>query len=120
MVGNQQQLAKSGNGHTNARSKRPIFSGQRFVVFDWMLEDLARTLGSHTDAFDLHSWFFDLDAKAVKSKLVMPKAEQWPWLQAELLAEAAKRHLPIASPVTHSTKTQHNIAELQKFARGDA
>jgi hypothetical protein len=85
-----------------------------------MLEDLARTLGPHTEAFDLHSWFFDIDAEAVKSNLVMQKSEQWTWLQAQLLTEAHKRRLPIAAPMTHSTKTQHNISELQKFARGDA
>ncbi len=80
----------------NGRSKRPIFSGQRFVVFDWMLEDMARTLGAHADGFDLHSWFFDLDAAAVDSGAVLAKAEVWPWLQAQLVDEAKRRGLPMA------------------------
>ncbi len=107
----------NGNGH-NARSKHPIFSGQRFVVFDWMLEDIGRTLGNHLDAFDVHEWFFSLDARAVKDSIVKPKNDWWPWIQAELLAEAEKRGLPTAEPKKFgvTTKTAGNAAALKRFA----
>lgn len=105
----------NGSGGTHARSKHPVFSGERFVVFDWMLEDMIRTLGPHTDKFDLHEWFFSLDAQARTSELVIARAEQWPWLQAALLDEATKRGLPIAT-VTKTTKTSGNAASLKRFA----
>ena len=108
--------ANSGkNGSVNNRSKRPIFSGQRFVVFDWMLEDMMRTLGSHTDDFDLHAWFFDLDARAEKNNLVIPRNEQWPWLQTALTQEAHARGLPFASsaPQVVSDIGRQNIANAQ-------
>lgn len=80
-----------------ARSKRPIFSGQRFAVFEWQLDDLMRLLGAHTEAFDLHAWFFALDARAVKSGEVVPQRDSGAWLQARTLEEARRRGLPIAS-----------------------
>ena len=79
-----------------ARSKRPIFSGQRLVVFEWQLGDLMRMLGSHADAFDLHAWFFTLDARAVASQCVIPQRDSGAWLQGETLTEAIRRGLPIA------------------------
>lgn len=78
-----------------SRSRHPVFKGQRFVVFDWMLDDLARMLGPHTEAFDVHAWFFDLDAKAIAEGVVHEQREWWPWIQAQLLAEAKKRGLPV-------------------------
>lgn len=89
----------NGNGHqpVNARSKHPIFQGQRFVVFDWMLEDLMRSLGEHTNAFDLHEWFFTLDSQAAKDNRVMSKTDWWPWIQGELISEAKRRNLPIGT-----------------------
>ncbi len=86
---------KTPNG-VNSRSRRPIFQGQRFVIFDWMLEDLSRILGPHTDDFDIHSWFFDLDGQAVKTGLVKAKNDWWPWVQAEIMLEAGRRGLPIS------------------------
>jgi len=82
----------------DASSKRPIFSGQRFAVFEWQLEGLERLLGRHYEAFDLHAWFFDLDAQAVKSQEVIPQRDNGQWLQARTLTEAKRRGLPIASP----------------------
>lgn len=84
----------------DARSKRPIFNGQRFVVFEWMLDDLMRVLGPHTDDFDLHEWFFTLDASAVASGQVVPQRDGGAWLQAQTLAEARRRGLPIAQTVS--------------------
>ncbi len=107
----------NGNGHVNGRSRRPVFSGQRFVVFDWMLEDLSRTLGSHTEAFDLHEWFFQIDALAVKQAGVIAKEDQWPWLQRALMAEVEKRGLPISSaPAQLDKRTQDNLAAAKRFA----
>lgn len=79
-----------------ARSKRPIFSGQRLVVFEWMLDDLMRALGPHGENFGLDQWFFDLDQQAVNSGLVIPQRDGGQWLQAQTLAEAKRRGLPIA------------------------
>lgn len=79
-----------------ARSKRPIFSGQRLTVFEWMLDDLAKLLGSYVDAFDLHAWFFDLDAQAMAANMVIPQRDGGVWLQAQTLAEAQRRGLTIA------------------------
>ena len=82
---------------TTARSNRPIFDGQRITIFEWMLDELMKVLGSHTNDFDLHEWFFALDQKAMAMPVVIARTEQWPWIQAELLAEAEKRGLPIAT-----------------------
>lgn len=105
----------NGNGHdqptVNARSHRPIFQGQRFVVFDWMLEDMGRILGrERLEAFDVSAWFFELDAQIVADNHVIPKTEQWNYIQAALLAEAAKRGLPIVS-VPPPTKRKASISE---------
>lgn len=108
----------NGNGH-NARSKHPIFAGQRFVVFDWMLEDIGRTLGSHLDDFDIHQWFFDLDVRAGKEALVKSKNDWWPWIQNELVTEAEKRGLPVAKPkkMGVTPKTAGNAAALDRFLK---
>jgi len=79
----------------DARSKRPMFTGQRLTVFEWMLDDCMRTLGEHADAFDLHEWFYELDAQAVRSNLVIPRKQTGDWLQAQLVAEAQRRGLPL-------------------------
>lgn len=86
--------------HKKSGGKRPIFEGQRFVIFQWMHDELARVLGAYTEAFDLHAWFFDLDAKAVTDGLIMAKEGWWPWVQTELLAEATHRGLPVTSRVS--------------------
>lgn len=103
----------------NARSKHPVFKGQRFVVFDWQLEDLSRMLGSHTDAFDLHAWFFDLDAKAVSDGFVVPQRDGGKWLQEQTQAEAIRRGIPIAASGPVNAKTAGNMAAAARFiARG--
>lgn len=79
----------------DSRSKRPIFTGQRLTVFEWQLDDCARTLGEFTDAFDLHEWFYALDAQAVSQGLVIPKRDGGEWLQSQLVAEAQRRGLPL-------------------------
>jgi hypothetical protein len=60
------------------------------------LDDCVKTLGKHTDSFDLHAWFYALDASLVDSNLVLPKRDGGRWLLAELIKEAQKRRLPVA------------------------
>lgn len=95
----------SGEKPIDARSGRPIFKGQRLVVFEWMLDDCLQILGEHADTFDLHDWFFVLDVLATKQGLVIPKRDGGAWLQAQLVAEAQKRGIPLrmatAAPVVN-------------------
>lgn len=77
-------------------SKRPIFCGQRFTVFEWQLEQLAKLLGSNLDAFDVHTWFYDLDEQARRSEAVIPQRDNGAWLLAQTLAEAQRRGLRLA------------------------
>ncbi len=103
-----------------ARSKRPIFQGQRFVVFEWMLSDLARLLGANTDAFDLHAWFFELDARAETANILVPQRDGGKWLQERTQEEALRRGLPVAVPITSNPKTVGNVAAAARFvARGE-
>jgi uncharacterized protein YdaU (DUF1376 family) len=81
----------------NARSKRPIYQSDRFVVFDWQFDDLSKMLGPHFEAFGLDEFFDALSQQSRASGLVIPKAEAWPWLQAQILTEAQRRGLPMAS-----------------------
>jgi len=106
----------------DARSKRPIFAGQRLVVFEWMLDDLTRMLGSHVEEFDLHDWFYALDAKAVQSGQVIPQRDGGKWLLAQTQAEAARRGLPIATaePARDYVADTHAAAErLRELLRRD-
>lgn len=60
-----------------------------------MLDECIKTLGTLTESFDLHEWFFTLDAELVKAGEVAPKRDGGAWLQARLLAEAERRGLPL-------------------------
>lgn len=110
----------NGNDHPpiTARSKRPIFTGQRLTVFEWMLDDCAQTLGPLTDAFDLHAWFFVLDAELVKAAIVLQKRDGGVWLQSQLVAEAQRRGLPIAvatpPPSKRSAQLAHTVATIAR------
>ncbi len=75
----------------DARSKRPIFKGQRFVVFEWMLDDLRRLLGPRFEDFDLHAWFSDLDGRALEDGVTVPQRDGGKWLQEQTLAEIERR-----------------------------
>lgn len=88
------QEHKSGGG-----SKRPIYTSDRFCVFEWQLDELSRILGPHVEAFDLHAFFDLLTQQSRTHGLVIPKAEVWPWLQAQVSAEARTRGLPMACGV---------------------
>lgn len=87
---------QNGNGNGSANSKHPVFTGQRVTVFEWMLTECLGILGTHAEAFDLHAWFYDIDAEAVKGGIVIPKRDRGAWLQEQLVTEAQKRGLPLA------------------------
>jgi uncharacterized protein YdaU (DUF1376 family) len=97
----------------DARSKRPIFKGQRLVVFDWMLDDLARMLGTHTNTFDLHSWFFTLDQQAVDAGTLVPQRDGGRWLQERTLEEAARRGLIPAAE--HKSKLTQALEKASRW-----
>lgn len=78
-----------------ARSKRPIFTGQRVTVFEWMRNECRKTLGPHFDTFDIDEWFHILDAQTVAAEVVVPKRDGGQWLQAQLVAEAQRRGLAL-------------------------
>lgn len=107
----------------SSRSKRPIFSGQRFVVHEWQLDDLMRMLGSQVEDFDLHEWFFTLDAQVLKSREIIPQRDGGAWLQAQTLAEVSRRGLTIAvaTPPTQASKRVAGlIAGGEKFLKSGA
>jgi uncharacterized protein YdaU (DUF1376 family) len=103
----------------DARSKRPIFKGQRFVIFEWQLDDLRRLLGQAFESFDVHSWFFELDSRAAAADLAVPQRDGGKWLQEQTLDEAAKRGIAIATTQQGTGKTAGNAAAAARFvARG--
>lgn len=106
-------------GGTDARSKRPIFKGQRLTVFEWMLDDLSRLLGRHTQDFDLHGWFYTLDQQMVDSDTLIPQRDGGRWLHDRTMEEAARRGLPVTAAASHNPKTAGNLAAAARFvARG--
>lgn len=83
----------------NARSGHPVYTSDRFAVFEWQFDELSKMLGGHFEAFDISAFFDALTQQSRTDGLVIPKAEAWAWLQAEVLAEAKRRGLPMASAV---------------------
>lgn len=83
----------------------PIFQGQRFVVFEWQVEQLARLLGPLLDDFDLYEWFFTLDARVAKSPEIIPQRDGGVWLQAQTLAEAHRRGMPVADGTVEAPRS---------------
>lgn len=114
---NPQQMPPQPLQKPNGRSKHPIFQGQRFVVFDWMLEDIGRILGTHLNDFDIDAWFYTLDARAVKEKAVKAKDAWWPWLQAELVLEASKRGLSGTPAHDRAIKEAAENAEVLRLVK---
>lgn len=94
------------------RSKRPIFSGQKLTVFEWMLDECMKTLGTFTDQFNLHEWFFTLDSHAMQANLVIPKRDNGAWLFSQLRAEIERRQLPITFATAAAEPTNKRIAGL--------
>jgi hypothetical protein len=78
---------------TEARSKRPIFSCSRFVVWEWLFDDLRKLLGPHLEDFYLDEWFYTLSAKADAERLTLNKHDAGKWIYDETVAEAERRGL---------------------------
>lgn len=110
-----------GHGHTRApdtRSKRPIFSGQRLTVFEWFLDKAEQILGpKHFMAFDIHEWFFTLDAHAAKADVVIPQRDNGAWLEQQLIAEATRRELPVAVNAPQLSKRGMRDAAAMQLMR---
>lgn len=96
----------------DARSRHPVYMSDRFAVFEWQFDELSKMLGGHFEAFDIMAFLDGLSQKSRTDGLVIPKAEVWPWLQAQVLAEAKRRGLPMASAVPVVDKAD-KAAELR-------
>jgi len=101
----------------DARSKRPVFKGSRFVVFEWQLDDLRKMLGSHFDAFDMHQWLSDLDVKVDRANVVVPQRDSGKWLYEQTLDEAIRRGLPVVTTSQGTGKTAGNAAAIARFIK---
>ena len=77
--------------------QRPVFQGCRFVVHAWQIALLARLLGPHAETFDLHAWFFELDARVTDSPELIPQFDGGRWLVARTVEEAEHRGLFVAA-----------------------
>lgn len=103
LPGEQKQIQKQIQIHPSKEQKdlraapSPVvmFKGQRLVVFEWQVDELATILGDKVDAFDLHEWFFTLDKLATDRGLVIPKRDGGKWLQAQFVAEAQRRGIAL-------------------------
>jgi len=102
----------------DARSKRPIFTGNRLTVFEWMLDECTRILGPHTEQFRLDEWFDVLDRSMVSRNLLMPKRDSGAWLQSELVAECNRRGIliRIATPATLGKQTNRLAAAIASLS----
>lgn len=109
--------ATTTGGESTARSKRPIYQSDRFVVFEWQFDDLGRLLGSHLDAFDLHAFFDALSKQSRDAGLIIPQRDSGAWLQHQVLTEAQRRGLPIAV-VTAPSKQAQKFAGILKNMKG--
>ncbi len=112
----QDAVSSNSNGNGGGPSKRPIYQSDRFVVFEWQLDNLSRMLGSHAAGFDLHAWFDTLTQQSRTAGLVIPKRCD-DWLQAQTIAEAQRRGLQIATgaPVLgkQSTRILNMLAKIK-------
>lgn len=103
---------KDSEKEPQSRSKRPIFTGQRLTVFEWQMENHAQILGPYTESFDLHEWYFALDAAMNRTNQVIPKRDGGAWLESQLLAECHRRGLPVAQPEQFGKQTTRLAAAL--------
>jgi len=119
--GNQQQAEQlpttappdNGNGNDQPKKKKPLISGKALTIHDWMLTDCEKTLGGYAAEFDLLAWFWALDERAWNDGLVIPKRDGGAWLQAELVAEAQRRGLPLR----FATVTKQSAWEQEIWAK---
>lgn len=78
-----------------------------------------RLLGDHTEAFDLHAWFFELDARMAKSPELVPQRDSGKWLQTRTLEEAARRGLAIGSAQPAASAHDSSAEILAEIQRQD-
>ena len=109
----------SGNGHKpSTRSKRPIFECERFVVFDWQLDDLSRVLGpTNLENFNIHEFLFDLSARVRNSPEIIPARDGGRWLQEQVIAEARQRGLTLATVPRLSKRTSRLLNAVAAINR---
>lgn len=100
---------------TNARSKHPVYTSDRFAVFEWQFDELSKMLGAHFEGFALDEFFDRLTQESRASGLVIPKSEAWGWLQAQVLAEAQRRGLPMASTEPVRDKAAERRAQDERI-----
>jgi hypothetical protein len=119
----KERLERESERKPDARSKRPIFTGNRLTVFEWQLDECINNLGPHIEEFGLDEWFWQLDAMAVHQGLVLPKRDGGEWLQAQLLAECKRRGIPLklatakdAGP-TYEEKLRADAAAMVQMLR---
>lgn len=100
-----------------ARSKWPIFKGQRLVVFDWMLEDCSNLVAPHVEAFGFDAFFDRLDRRCVAEGKIPPERDGGKWLKSEVLAEAQRMGLPlrIASVSASEAEAAEMLAEVHRL-----
>jgi hypothetical protein len=84
------------SGFAGGESKRPLFTGRRLTVFKWQVDKFLGILGpEHAAAFDVHAWFFELDARLVAENAIPPARDGGAWLQSEFVREAQRRGIPV-------------------------
>jgi len=114
---NQREFNRREPRVVDRRSKHPVFKGERFVVFDWMLEDLERMLGPYADGFAFDLWFDEMSHKAVKEQAVRKPHEWWPWLQEQLIETARAKGWSVATTGPElDQRTKRNLAAAERFA----
>lgn len=117
LVRNASVSTTSGNGNGNG-SKRPIYQSDRFVVFEWQLDGLRRLLGPDLlEAFDLHGFFDNLTQDSRHKNLVIPQRDGGEWLQAQVLAEAKRRGLAVASAAPHNKRIASLVTGGENFLK---
>lgn len=97
----------AGAERAEARSKRPIFRGNRLTVFEWMLDDIRQMLGPNFEDFSVDEFFDSLDQKLRRDPVVIPKKDGGKWLYARVQEEAERRGLRLAGQQAASDPHPH-------------
>ena len=115
-----QNGGKSDETRGKVDEKRPVFTGQRLTIFQWMIDQFERILGPEVaEKFDIPAWLFDLDASAVRDGLVIPRRDGMAWLEVQLIAEASRRGIAIQMATTAVLPSSPE-AMLAKIQQEDA
>jgi hypothetical protein len=115
-----EHLREKGSGEKpTARSKRPVYTSDRFAVFEWQLDELSKVLGNHFENFDLHGFFDILTQQSRSDGLVIPKADVWLWLQAQVITEAQRRGLPMANVAAANSRRTADVKTYAELHQED-